>query len=263
MEKELVSIIMPSYNSAQFIGRSIDSVLAQNYNNWELLIQDDCSTDNTLDIIKEYAAKDKRIKYEVNPKNSGAAITRNNAIARAKGVWLAYLDSDDLWVPNKLEKQLRFMNEKQCSACFSRYEHIDTEGNSLGVQAKVKKKVSHTDLLIHDWFGCLTLIYKQDLNHKIYGADVSKANDYALFLEVMKNIDYAAGLDECLAMYRIRKGSVSRNKFKKAKPYIHVLQTVEKKNVLMSWFLLGTHMFVKTFFKYKKVSQEESIVNNK
>ena len=152
------------------------------------------------------------------------------------------------------------MEENQCSACFSRYEHIDTEGKSLGVQAKVKKKVSHTDLLIHDWFGCLTLIYKQDLNHKIYGADVSKANDYALFLEVMKNIDYAAGLDECLAMYRIRKGSVSRNKFKKAKPYIHVLQTVEKKSLLASWFLLGTHMFVKTFFKYKKVKPEESIV---
>lgn len=256
----LVSIIMPSYNSARFIKQSIETVLSQTYDNWELLIQDDCSTDNTIDVIRAYAAKDERIKYDVNPKNSGAAITRNNAIARSKGAWLAYLDSDDLWVPNKLEKQLLFMEEKQCSACFSRYEHIDTEGKSLGVQAKVKKNVSHTDLLFHDWFGCLTLIYKQDLNHKIYGADVSKANDYALFLEVMKTIDFAAGLDECLAMYRIRKGSVSRNKIKKAKPYIHVLHVVEKKNVFMSWILLGTHMFVKTFFKYKKVRLEESIV---
>ncbi len=256
----MVSIIMPSYNCERFIRQSIVSVISQTYKNWELLIQDDCSTDKTLDIIKEFAAKDARIKYEVNSHNSGAAVTRNNAIARSKGPWLAYLDSDDLWVPEKLEKQLRFMEGKKCSACFSRYEHIDTEGNSLGVQAKVKKKVTHTDLLIHDWFGCLTLIYKQDLSRKIYGADVSKANDYALFLEVMKNIDYAAGLDECLAMYRIRKGSVSRNKFKKAKPYIHVLQTVEKKSYLMSWFLLGTHMFVKSFFKYKKIGPEESIV---
>lgn len=257
---ELVSIIMPSYNCAMFIRQSIESVLNQSYNNWELLIQDDCSTDNTLDIAREFASKDNRIKIEANPQNSGAAVTRNNAIARSKGTWLAYLDSDDLWVPDKLEKQLQFMETNKCDACFSRYEHIDTEGNSLGVQAKVKKKVTHTDLLIHDWFGCLTFIHKQDLNHKIYGADVSKANDYALFLEVMKNVDYAAGLDECLAMYRIRKGSVSRNKLKKAKPYIHVLQTVENKNVLISWFLLGTHMFVKTFFKYKKVKPEESIV---
>lgn len=259
MMSELVSIIMPSYNCARFIRQSIESVVSQTYKNWELLIQDDCSTDNTLAIAREFASIDERIKIEVNPKNSGAAITRNNAITRSEGVWLAYLDSDDLWVPDKLEKQLRFMEENKCDACFSRYEHIDTEGKSLGVQAKVKKKVTHTDLLIHDWFGCLTLIYRQDIKNKIYGADVSKANDYALFLEVMKYIDYAAGLDECLAMYRIRKGSVSRNKFKKAKPYIHVLQTVEKKNVLTSWFLLGTHMFVKTFFKYKKISPEESI----
>ena len=256
---ELVSIIMPSYNCARFIGQSIESVINQSYKNWELLIQDDCSTDKTLEIAREYASNDERIKVEVNPQNSGAAVTRNNAIARSKGVWLAYLDSDDLWVADKLDKELRYMEVNKCNACFSRYEHIDTEGNSLGVQAKVKKKVTHTDLLIHDWFGCLTVIYKQDLNHKIYGADVSKANDYALFLEVMKNIDYAAGLDECLAMYRIRKGSVSRNKFKKAKPYIHVLQTVEKKSYLMSWLLLGTHMFVKSFFKYKKIRPEESI----
>lgn len=259
MDSPLVSIIMPSYNCERFIRLSIESVINQTYKNWELLIQDDCSTDKTLDIIKEFAAKDNRIKYEVNLQNSGAAVTRNNAIARSEGVWLAYLDSDDLWVADKLDKQMRFMEVNKCNACFSRYEHIDTEGNSLGVQAKVKKKVTHADLLIHDWFGCLTLIYKQDLNHKIYGADVSKANDYALFLEVMKNIDYAAGVDECLAMYRIRKGSVSRNKFKKAKPYIHVLQTVEKKSYLMSWLLLGTHMFVKSFFKYKKIRPEESI----
>ena len=260
MKQELVSVIMPSYNSARFIRLAIESVIAQTYQNWELLIQDDCSTDNTLEIIKEFTTKDNRIKYEVNPKNSGAAVTRNNAIARSRGLWLAYLDSDDLWIPDKLEKQLCFMEEKQCNACYSRYEHMDMEGNSLGVQAKVKKTVTHTDLLFHDWFGCLTLIYKQDINHKIYGFDVSKANDYALFLEVMKNIEYAAGLDECLAMYRIRKGSVSRNKFKKVKPYIHVLQNVEKKNVLTSLFLLGTNLFIKFFFKYKKISSEESVL---
>lgn len=256
----LVSIITPNYNCGKYIEKTILSVLGQTYQNWELLIQDDCSTDNGYYIAYEYSKKDPRIKLQKNDNNSGAAITRNNAIKRSRGLWLAYLDSDDLWLPEKLEKQLQFMDNEKCNVCFSRYEHIDVDGYSLGVQAKVKKKVTHTDLLFHDWFGCLTLIYKQDLNHKIYGPDVKSANDYALFLNVMKHHNIAMGLDECLGLYRIRKGSVSRNKLKKAKPYIHVLQTVEGKSVIASWFLLGTHMFVKTFFKYKKINPEESIV---
>lgn len=256
----LVSIITPNWNCEKFISETIESVQRQTYQNWEMLIQDDCSTDGSLQVARSYAEKDSRIKIEVNPKNSGAAITRNNAIMRSKGVYLAYLDSDDIWVPEKLEKQLSFMEEQQCDACFSKYEHMDTSGVSLGVQAQVKKKVTYKDLLIHDWFGCLTFIYKQDLNHKIYGADVQKANDYALFLNVMKNIKFACGLDECLAAYRIRKGSVSRNKWKKVEHYIHVLQTVGHKNIIMSYVLLFTHQFIKSFFKYKKITSEESIV---
>lgn len=257
----LVSIITPNWNCEKFIAETIASVQAQTYQNWELLIQDDCSTDTSLQVARRYAEKDSRIKIEVNPKKSGAAVTRNYAIQRSQGAYLAYLDSDDIWVPEKLEKQLDFMDTHQCDACFSRYEHMDTGGVSLGVQAQVKKKVTYRDLLIHDWFGCLTLIYKQDLNHKIYGSDVQKANDYALFLNVMKNIKCAYGLDECLAAYRIRKGSVSRNKWKKVEHYIHVLQTVAHKNIIMAYILLFTHLFIKSFFKYKKIKLEESIVN--
>lgn len=257
----LVSIITPNWNCEKFISETIESVLAQTYQNWEMLIQDDCSADGSLLVARKYAEKDPRIKIDVNHKNSGAAVTRNNAIKRSKGTYLAYLDSDDIWVPEKLEKQLAFMEKYQCDACFSRYEHMDTDGVSLGVQAQVKKKVTYRDLLIHDWFGCLTFIYKQDLNHKIYGADVPKANDYALFLNVMKNIKFACGLDECLAAYRIRKGSVSRNKWKKVEHYIHVLQAVAHKNIIMSYFLLFTHQVIKTFFKYKKITLSESIVS--
>lgn len=257
----LVSIITPNWNCGKFIAETIESVQAQTYQNWEMLIQDDCSTDASLQVARKYAEKDSRIKIEVNPKNSGAAISRNNAIKRSKGAYLAYLDSDDIWVPEKLEKQLDFMERYQCDACFSRYEHMDTDGVSLGVQAQVKKKVTYRDLLIHDWFGCLTFIYKQDLNHKIYGADVPKANDYALFLNVMRNHEFALGLDECLAAYRIRKGSVSRNKWKKVEHYINVLQTVGHKNIIMSYVLLFTHQVIKTFFKYKKITLDESIVS--
>lgn len=259
----LVSIITPNWNCERFIAETIKSVLAQTYQNWEMLIQDDCSTDDSLKVAQRYAEKDPRIKIEVNSKNSGAAVSRNNAIKRSKGDYLAYLDSDDIWVPDKLEKQLSFMEKQQCDVCFSRYEHMDTDGVSLGIQAQVKKKVTYRDLLIHDWFGCLTFIYKQDLNHKIYGADVPKANDYALFLNVMEIHKFACGLDECLAAYRIRKGSVSRNKLKKVEHYIHVLQTVGHKNIIMAYFLLFTHQFIKTFFKYKKITSVESIVNSK
>lgn len=257
----LVSIITPNWNCEKFIAKTIESVQAQTYQNWEMLIQDDCSTDGSLEVASRYAENDPRIKIEVNPKNSGAAVTRNNAIKRSKGDYLAYLDSDDIWVPEKLEKQLAFMEEQQCDACFSRYEHMDVGGVSMGVQAQVKKKVTYRDLLIHDWFGCLTLIYRQNLENKIYGADVPKANDYALFLNVMKQVNFACGLDECLAAYRIRKGSVSRNKWKKVEHYINVLQTVGHKNLIMSYILLFTHQFIKSFFKYKKITLEESIVS--
>ena len=155
----LVSIITPNWNCEKFIAETIESVQAQTYQNWEMLIQDDSSTDGSLQVAHSYAQKDSRIKIEVNQKNQGAAVTRNNAINRSKGVYLAYLDSDDIWLPEKLEKQLAFMEKYQCDACFSRYEHMDTYGVSLGVQAQVKKKVTYRDLLIHDWFGCLTLIY--------------------------------------------------------------------------------------------------------
>lgn len=256
----LVSIITPNWNCEKFIAETIESVQAQTYQNWEMLIQDDCSTDSSLQVARRYAEKDSRIKIEVNSQNSGAAVTRNNAIKRSKGAYLAYLDSDDIWVSEKLEKQLAFMEEQQCDACFSRYEHMDTDGESLGVQAQIKKKVTYRDLLIHDWFGCLTLIYKQDLEQKVYGADVPKANDYALFLNVMKDIKFACGLDECLAAYRIRKGSVSRNKWKKVEHYVHVLQTVGHKNIIMAYFLLFTHQAIKTFFKYKKITTKESII---
>ena len=257
----LVSIITPNWNCEKYIAETIESVLAQTYQNWELLIQDDCSTDGSLLVVHRYAKTDSRIKIEVNPKNSGAAVTRNNAIKRSKGIYLAYLDSDDIWVPEKLEKQLAFMEKHRCDACFSSYEHMDTDCVSLGVQAKVKKSVTYRDLLIHDWFGCLTLIYKQNLNNKIYGIDVPKANDYALFLNVMKNIKFACGLDECLAAYRIRKGSVSRNKWKKVEHHIHVLQSVGHKNIIISYILLFTHQIIKCFFKYKKITSKESIIS--
>ena len=126
----LVSIITPSYNTAMFIGETIESVLAQTYSNWELLIVDDCSTDNTDEVVSLY--RDPRIHYFKNTKNSGAAFSRNKALREAKGKWIAFLDSDDLWKPAKLEKQIRFMVDNQYSFTCTGREVIDENSNWTG-----------------------------------------------------------------------------------------------------------------------------------
>lgn len=253
----LVSIVTPNYNCARFIAQTIDSVLAQTYTNWELLVQDDCSTDGSYEIALEYARKDSRIKVEQNAKNAGAAVTRNNAISRSKGEYLAFLDSDDLWLPEKLERQLKFMQKNQCDFCFTRYEHIDEDGESLGIRAKVVKNLSYKKMLHHCWPGCLTVMYKQDLQNKIYANDVKKNNDHALFLRVLKKCKNAMGMNECLAFYRIRKGSISRNKFKMIEPYIKVLHEFESKNLVYSYFCVLTQIIIKAFFKYEKIKSQK------
>ena len=128
---ELVSIIMPSYNTAKFISETIDSVLMQTYTNWELIIVDDCSTDNTDEVVKSFLSDD-RIKYIKNEKNSGAAFSRNRALREANGKWIAFLDSDDLWHPEKLEKQIRFMEKNRCHFSYTNYIEIDEDGEPNG-----------------------------------------------------------------------------------------------------------------------------------
>ena len=125
---EMVSIITPSYNTARFIGEAIQSVQAQTYTNWEMIIVDDCSTDNTDDVVKPFLS-DQRIKYLKNDKNSGAAVCRNRAIKEAKGKWMAFLDSDDLWMPEKLEKQIEFMEKNGYHFSYTKYTEIDEDGN--------------------------------------------------------------------------------------------------------------------------------------
>lgn len=130
---KLVSIIMPSYNTGRFISETIDSVLAQTYENWELIIVDDCSTDNTDEVVQKYLS-DHRVKYLKNEKNSGAAASRNRALREAEGKWIAFLDSDDLWSPNKLDKQLAFMKDRNCCFSYTNYIEIDESSAPNGVR---------------------------------------------------------------------------------------------------------------------------------
>ena len=208
----LVSIIMPSYNTALYIEETIQSVLNQTYPNWELIIVDDCSTDNTDEVLEKI--KDHRIHYLKNEKNSGAAVSRNKALRESKGQWIAFLDSDDLWMPNKLEKQIRFMEETGYAFSYTNYEEIDVNGNKTGVTVTGPKKITKTGMFNYCWPGCLTVMYDAEKVGLIQIEDIKKNNDYAMWLKVCKKADCYL-LDETLGQYRKgRVGSVSTHSIK-------------------------------------------------
>lgn len=205
---ELVSIIMPSYNTASFISDSIQSVLSQTYENWELIIVDDCSADATDEVVRPYLT-DERIRYIKNEVNSGAAVSRNRALREAKGKWIAFLDSDDLWMPEKLTKQIAFMQENDYHFSYTNYAEIDPEGRKTGVTVTGPKRITRTGMYNFCWPGCLTVMYDAEVVGRIQIPDIKKNNDYAMWLKVCRKADCRL-LDEELALYRRgRKGSVS------------------------------------------------------
>lgn len=205
---ELVSIIMPSYNTADYIEVSIESVQHQTYENWELIIVDDCSTDNTDEVVRPFLI-DERIHYLKNEKNSGAAISRNRALREAKGKWIAFLDSDDLWLPEKLEKQVVFMEQNGYHFSYTNYEEINMAGEKTGVRVTGPKRITKTGMFNYCWPGCLTVMYDAEAVGLIQIADIKKNNDYAMWLKVCRKADCYL-MDECLAQYRKgRAGSIS------------------------------------------------------
>lgn len=205
---------MPSWNTGNFIAESIQSVINQTYKNWELIIVDDCSTDNTDEVVSFY--KDQRIKYLKNEKNSGAAITRNKALREAQGEWIAFLDSDDLWAPEKLEHQINFMKNNGYNLSFTEYEKIDEESKPLNVYVSGPEMVNKRKMYNYDYIGQLTMMYSTKAFGLIQIKDIKKNNDYAIRLQLYKKDGTCAYLlKENLAKYRVRKVSISHDKFKK------------------------------------------------
>lgn len=204
----LVSVITPNYNCGRFIAQTVESVLAQTYAHWELLIQDDCSTDDSVALARQYAARDPRIKIEVNPRNCGAALTRNRALARARGRWIAFLDSDDLWMPRKLELQTAFMARNGYAFTYHEYAEIDEAGNPAGVRVSGKKRVGRFGMFACCWPGCLTVMYDAAKIGLVQIRDVKKNNDTALWLKVIRKVDCYL-LKEDLGRYRRRRGSIT------------------------------------------------------
>lgn len=249
----LVSIIMPSYNTAQYIGESISSVLNQTYSNWELIIVDDCSTDNTDEIIT--AIKDKRIRYLKNEKNSGAAVSRNRALREAKGKWIAFLDSDDLWDKDKLEKQIRFMEENDYHFTYTDYLEIDENSNPNGRWVTGPKKISKTGMYNYCWPGCLTVMYSAEKIGLIQIEDIKKNNDYAMWLKVCKK-ENCYLLNEVLAQYRKRSGSISNHSYRMlVKWHYKLYREAENKSVFSSFVLTIRNVFFGAVKKVKYVKK--------
>lgn len=208
-ENDLVSIIMPSWNTGKFIAESIQSVINQTYKNWELIIVDDCSTDNTDEIVNNYT--DKRIIYIKNSKNMGAALTRNKALQNASGTWIAFLDSDDLWTNDKLEKQIKFMKSNGYVFSYHNYEKIDECSKRLNVIVTGPKIINKRAMYQYGYPGCLTFMYNAAYFGLIEIEDIKKNNDYAILIKLCKHASCYL-LDENLAKYRIRKKSISHDK---------------------------------------------------
>lgn len=245
----LVSVIMPAYNSAEFIEASVKSVLDQNYTNWELLVVDDASTDDTPNILQKFSEREKRIRLIRNESNQGPGISRNKGIKAAQGDFIAFLDADDLWKPEKLEKQLKFMQENQVEVCYSSYERIDENGERRKEVIQALPFLKYEKLLKSNYVGNLTGIYNCRRLGKIYGPQIRKRQDWGLWLNAVKKADTARSIKEPLAFYRLRKSSISGNKLEMLRYNFNIYNKVLGFSFLKSlkWLLifLREHFFIK------------------
>ncbi|AKA34991.1 glycosyltransferase family 2 protein [Flagellimonas lutaonensis] len=209
----MVSIITPIFNSEKYIEQCIASVIKQTHTNWEHLVIDDCSSDSGPLKVKETAKNEKRLKYIRLTKNSGAGIARNKGISLARGKYVAFLDSDDIWHPEKLEKQLKFMIDNDYCFTFTSYGFIDVQGKKIEGEMRAKHTVTYQKALYKNPIGCLTAVYNVEKLGKVFMPEIRKRQDFALWLKLLKKTN-AYGLQECLAFYRKGNESISSNKLK-------------------------------------------------
>ena len=243
----LVSVIMPTYNCAKYIAQSLDSVIAQTITDWEVQIVDDCSTDNTADVLKPYLEKYPNIHYYVLPQNGGPAVARTEAIKRSTGKYVAFLDSDDIWKEDKLERQIRFMQHTGAKFSCGAYTCIDEEGNSLHFEMIPPEKINYESCIrLSNPIGNLTAMYDQEELGKFEVPMIKKRNDFALWLQILKKTDYCYGMQEVVGTYRMgRRGSVSSNKFKQVKYHWQLYRNIERHSVMKSIYEIGYWVVVK------------------
>lgn len=243
MNKYLVSIVTPIYNSEKFISETIESIQSQTYRNWELLLIDDCSKDNSYEIIKNYMQNDDRIKYIKLEKNSGAAVSRNTGIKNAKGRFIAFIDSDDLWEAKKLEIQVKYMLENKLGFSFTSYRYIKEDGTRTNKIAKAPNKINYNGLLKNTIIGCSTVLIDRNIIGDFTMPLVRRGQDTATWLQLLKKEKYAYGISEALVNYRLVGNSISSNKITALKRTWNTYRNVEKLGLLKSSYVFCFYVF--------------------
>lgn len=256
-----VSIIIPLYNSDRFLIESFQSIASQTYTNWELIIVDDLSTDDSYQIAQDLAATDSRIiVFQLNS-NSGAAMARNKAIELAKGRFIAFLDSDDLWHPEKLEKQVNFMLKNEIAFSYTVYEKIDEQGTPYQTMF-VPEKINYNSLLKTNVIGCLTAMYDTEILGKVYMPTSTKREDFATWLQILKKVDYAYGLNESLAQYRVYDAQSSSKKVNMAKENWRLYKDIEKLGAIKSIYYFA-HYSIRGLLrsKFPRIARVLGVLN--
>lgn len=238
MSNNLVSIITPMYKGAAFVGETIESVLAQTYTDWEMIIVDDCSPDGGagIAVVRKYAERDPRIILVESKENKGSSGARNTALRLAKGRYVAFLDSDDIWFPDLLKSQLDFMRKKNATIAFASYRRVNEQGDETLKPFIVPDKVSYKDILKSNPIPCLTTLYDREIVGEQYFKEELKSlrDDYAYWLEMLKKVDYAYGNPMILAAYRLLPASVTHKRMKLIKPQFLIYYKVEKLGLIKS-----------------------------
>ncbi len=243
---KLISIITPAHNAEHFLAQCLTSVADQTYTDWEHILIDDCSSDGSATLINQYVSKDPRIKYHRLSENSGAGVARNTAIKMAKGAYIAFLDSDDMWHPEKLSKQLAFMQRNGYYFSFTSYGTINDVGIPTDKVFRAKKVVTYNSALYKNPIGCLTVMYDVAYFGKQYMPTIRKRQDYALWLTLLKKTN-GYGLDEVLATYRLGNESISSNKLDLIKYEWSIYRDVEG----LSWFKSAFYLLSAIILKMK------------
>ena len=247
---ELVSIVTPTYNSAKYIAETIQSVQKQTHQNWEMIIVDDCSSDNTTNLIKDFITKDNRIQLHELESNSGPAVARNKAIENASGKYMTFLDADDIWSEDFIEISIKTIQETGIQFVFSSYRRSDEELNFIYSDFIVPQKVTYTDILKSNSISCLTAFLDIEILGKKSMPLIRKRQDMGLWLQYLKEIPFAYGIQEPKAIYRIRENSLSRKKSNLLKYQWQFYREVEKLNVFQSSYYM-LHWMYRGFMKYR------------
>lgn len=249
MELPLVSIIIPIYNSEKFIAESVESVQKQTYHNWEIILVDDCSTDNSVSIAVAMLQKDIRIQLHQLSINSGTGVARNFGVLKASGRYISFLDADDLWKPDKLQKQLDFMVANNLPFTFSFYDCMNEKGESLNKRVEAPQNLSYRQLFFCNYVGNLTGIYDVSYFGKIEISPIRKRQDWMHWLSILKKIKTAKPVSESLAIYRIRDNSLSTSKLDLIKYNFAVYNKFHGYNFGISLLCMSGFLFTQLLIK--------------